>query len=34
MKFKEYLTDRLDEVLILFGNKRPKFGQIVLLAGA
>ncbi len=31
MKFKEYL--KLDEVLITFGGKRPKFGQVVLLAG-
>ena len=33
MKFKSYLeTQRLDEVLITFGN-RPRFGQVVLLGG-
>jgi len=34
MKFKNYLSEeRLDEVLITLGKRRPKFGQIVLLAG-
>lgn len=34
MKFKSYLHEsQLDEALITLGNKRPKFGQVVLLAG-
>ncbi len=34
MNFKNYLTEQsLDEALITFGNKRPKFGQVILLAG-
>ena len=35
MNFKDYLKEqeRIDEVLITLGKKRPKFGQVVLLAG-
>lgn len=34
MKFKSYLSENtLDEALITFGNKRPEFGQVILLAG-
>jgi hypothetical protein len=32
MTFKNYLT-KLQEALITFGGRRPKFGQVVLLAG-
>lgn len=31
MKFKDYL--RLDEVLLTFGRKRPRFNQVIILAG-
>jgi predicted kinase len=32
--FKDYLTEQtLDEALITFGNGRPKFNQIIVLAG-
>ncbi len=34
MNFKEYIKEeRLDEVLITLGNKRPNFGQVVIMAG-
>jgi len=31
MKFKDYL--QLDEVLLTFGRKRPRFNQVIVLAG-
>lgn len=31
--YKEIVHDRLDEALITLGNKRPKFNQIVIMAG-
>lgn len=31
--FKELYEQRLEEALITLGNKRPKFGQVVILAG-
>ena len=32
-KFSEILEDVINEKLITFGNKRPKYGNVVILAG-